>query len=287
MVGVIGWRPSFLGRAPFLFGRDLGLAALPLQVGEEVIVGTLAEQLRDPFAAAEIKWRAGSVAKNGGRATLLAYIDARAVMDRLDDVVGPGRWQDEYRPGADGGIICRLGLLVGAGDEARWVWKEDAAENTNIEGVKGGISDAFKRAAVKWGIGRYLYHLEAGWHDVRDGWANGRGIDISSRGSHVGWVPTPALPSWALPKERSETKAEGVARRAKHDPEWERGGRVRFMAQLSDMGLTYDQVCRWLEKNGKPRPSSQPAEKRDLLVSYLNDGPGSPEQVLEDLGEAE
>lgn len=42
----------------------------------------------------------------------------------------------------------------------------DGAENTDIEPVKGGLSDAYKRAAVKWGIGRYLYDMEAAWVDV-------------------------------------------------------------------------------------------------------------------------
>ncbi|MCR4719337.1 MAG: hypothetical protein K5768_06885, partial [Firmicutes bacterium] len=41
--------------------------------------------------------------------------------------------------------------------------KSDAAENSNFEPVKGGISDSFKRAAVKWNIGRYLYKLDPVW----------------------------------------------------------------------------------------------------------------------------
>lgn len=46
----------------------------------------------------------------------------------------------------------------------------DGAENTDIEPVKGGLSDAYKRAAVKWGIGRYLYDMEAAWVDVDPGY---------------------------------------------------------------------------------------------------------------------
>ena len=42
-----------------------------------------------------------------------------------------------------------------------WVTKSDGAEDSTIEAVKGAYSDSFKRAAVKWGIARYLYHPNA------------------------------------------------------------------------------------------------------------------------------
>lgn len=152
-----------------------------------------------PFAAHRIHWRAGSVSKNGERCTLLAYLDARDVMDRLDKVVGPGNWQDRYGRGPDGGVMCKIGVLV----DGHWVWKSDGAENTQVEAVKGGYSDAFKRSAVKWGVGRYLYRLDSNWHRINlNEWANGRGVDISSKGRHLGWVQTPQLPEWALPKPR-------------------------------------------------------------------------------------
>jgi hypothetical protein len=44
-----------------------------------------------------------------------------------------------------------------------WVRKSDGAGETQVEGEKGAISDALKRAAVKWGIGRYLYDLDSPW----------------------------------------------------------------------------------------------------------------------------
>jgi hypothetical protein len=93
-------------------------------------------------------------------------------------------------------VICTLSIKVGDA----WISKEDGGENSDIEPVKGGLSDAFKRAAVSWGIGRYLYGLDTGWHAIQEGWANGKGIDISTKGAgHTGWVPYPKLPAWALP----------------------------------------------------------------------------------------
>lgn len=94
----------------------------------------------------------------------LAYIDARDVMNRLDEVCGPDAWQDRYTETASGRVLCTIEILsqMPNGDWA-WVAKSDGAGSTDVEGDKGGISDAFKRAAVKWGIGRYLYDLDAPW----------------------------------------------------------------------------------------------------------------------------
>jgi hypothetical protein len=82
----------------------------------------------------------------------LDYVDARYVMDRFDNSVGPANWQDEYRPVA-GGIVGRIGINT----ESGWVWKEDVGTESTIEETKGSFSDAFKRAAVKWGVARDLY----------------------------------------------------------------------------------------------------------------------------------
>lgn len=110
------------------------------------------------FPREVVHWRSQTLTRNGEKAMALAYIDARDVMNRLDEAVGPDNWQDEYTS-AGGRTICRIGIRIG--DE--WVWKSDGAGDTDIEGQKGGISDAFKRAAVKWGIGRYLYGLPTPW----------------------------------------------------------------------------------------------------------------------------
>jgi len=128
-------------------------------------------ELKAPFPPGDIEFRAGATNKEKTKALAWAYITSRAVMDRLDNVVGPEGWQDEFRPGPDGGIVC--GLSIRVGDE--WVTKWDGAENTNYEPVKGGLSDSFKRAAVKWGVGRYLYDLPAVFVNIKQ---RGKNITI-------------------------------------------------------------------------------------------------------------
>jgi hypothetical protein len=108
-------------------------------------------KLHEPTPESEVKQRPAP----GRSGKQLDYIDARYVMDTLDRVIGYADWQDEYRPDArsDDGMVCRIGILT----ENGWVWKEDVGTTSTIEGTKGAYSDAFKRAAVKWGIGRDLY----------------------------------------------------------------------------------------------------------------------------------
>ena len=120
--------------------------------------------LKKPFHPSLVHWRVGSTNKAKTKCIPLAYIDARDVMRRLDGMIGPENWQDEYTETLKGRIICRLGIRVN--DE--WIWKSDGAGETGFEGDKGAISDAFKRAAVKWGIGQYLYAIKTGWIELKN-----------------------------------------------------------------------------------------------------------------------
>lgn len=153
----------------------------------------IAQALAAPFPAHDVEWRLQTAGqKNDGSpwAKVLCYVTARAIMERLDLVFGPFGWQDQYAPGPAGGVVCKLSIF----DGERWVTKEDGADNTDIEATKGGLSGALKRAAVKWGIGRYLYRLEEGWAIITpEGAYSGK----TKEGTWFKWNP-PALPAWAI-----------------------------------------------------------------------------------------
>lgn len=147
------------------------------------------EELAKPFPAEDIEWRVGSTNKDKTKGIALAYLTARAVMNRLDEVLSPENWQDSYSviPGTAGdtkGYICSISIHLGD----TWVSKQDGADESNMESIKGGISDAFKRTAVKWGVGRYLY-------DVPNEW-----VPIESYGNSYKLSKIPNLPAWALPE---------------------------------------------------------------------------------------
>jgi hypothetical protein len=98
------------------------------------------------------KWRPQECKEYG--ANMVAYIDSRDVQDLLDEVCGADKWQDRYKE-VKGHVYCEIGIKCGED----WVWKGDCGTESNVEKEKGESSDAFKRAAVKWGIGRFLYSL--------------------------------------------------------------------------------------------------------------------------------
>jgi hypothetical protein len=132
--------------------------------------------LSAPFPPTEVKWRVGATTKDKKKGMALAYVDARAVYDRLDDVCGNWGWQCNYSHAMEK-TICNLGLFMPTGapndniDDVgfEWIWRANGAGDTQVEAEKGAISDAIKRAAVTFGVGRYLYSLASPWVALNNG----------------------------------------------------------------------------------------------------------------------
>jgi hypothetical protein len=154
------------------------------------------QEFENPFEESEVSFKPQS-------GQYAAYIDARTVANRLNQVVGPGNWSDTYTPVgmtevkkvdvtpadapknaynkpikqykyeeiSQGGIMCSLTIFG--------VTKSDVGTASMSEPLKGAVSDALKRAAVKFGIGRYLYEIGM--------------VSTKEEG---------ALPDWALPGAR-------------------------------------------------------------------------------------
>lgn len=116
------------------------------------------------FPGAQVSWRVGTLTQDKSSGLALAYLDARDVMDRLDTVCGPDGWQAAY-PHAGQKTVCSIGIWCGP--DRGWVYKANGAGDSDIEAEKGALSDAFKRAAVLWGIGRYLYDVPTIWAKVK------------------------------------------------------------------------------------------------------------------------
>jgi len=124
---------------------------------------SLMQALQAPFPANALKFRPG--ATSGNRALALPYVDSRAVQDRLDDVLGVAGWQDSYQLLPDGSAVCTLRVRIGE----EWITKQDVGSPSEQpdagDRMKSAFSDALKRAAVKFGIGRYLYRVAPLWVD--------------------------------------------------------------------------------------------------------------------------
>jgi hypothetical protein len=158
-------------------------------MSEQQDLRAIAAALAAPFEASEVKWRAGPVSADKSSAKPLAYIDARCVMDRLDSVLGMTGWKDEYEVLPDGTAVCRLSLRLGG----EWLTKMDVGPPSQqpAEGDKrkAAFSNALRRAAVKFGIGRYLYRVDAAW------------VPYDAQKNRL--VQTPALPPFALPAKKA------------------------------------------------------------------------------------
>jgi hypothetical protein len=152
-------------------------------------------RLKEKFPAKDIEWRMSMTGSSNGKpwGKCLAYVDARAVQDRLDEVCGAENWKDEYIQ-LEGGMMCRLSIRV----DGEWVAKHNGSPETQVEAFKGGISKALVRASSTWGIGRYLYELpEAFATFVEKGTEGARYAKIDNQPHY--WLP-PKLPAWALPQ---------------------------------------------------------------------------------------
>lgn len=159
--------------------------------------------LAKPFPSKSIEWRVGATNADKSRGTALPYMTARAIQDRFDEAVGPGGWEAKYRVVETeiasrkmAAMFCAISLYI----DGKWVTKEDAVEisasgesgRSHIDPVKTAVSDAFKRAAVLWGLGRYLYGFDAPWVDLKDG---------------KYFVTQPCLPAHLLPEGDTGTGA--------------------------------------------------------------------------------
>jgi hypothetical protein len=109
------------------------------------------KKLTEPLSVEEIDFRIQSI-NNGGYATVLAYKDARADMQRLDDAVGVTNWKREHARDNKNCIVS-----IWCDDKKQWISKEDTGTESMAEAQKGLASDSFKRACFNLGIGRELY----------------------------------------------------------------------------------------------------------------------------------
>jgi len=246
--------------------------------------------LAAPFPPEDIEWRVQrsglSADKKEGWVSAIAYIDNRAVIRRLDEVCGPENWKDEYDTSPVGGVLC--GISIRINDE--WITKWDGADVTDIEPIKGGLSNAEKRAAVKWGIGRYLYRLESKYVKVTPAkpnddasyikiWEPGAKRDTDAPKIKGFWVP-PKLPSWAIPVNIDEAKTPKQKMASEKD-----GGqtyvptngsapmrefqRQRIINLCDDLKMDINQRNLWIES--KVKTTDQANQAIQLLTQRLED----------------
>jgi Rad52/22 family double-strand break repair protein len=129
--------------------------------------------LRRPPAPEAVRFKIQNAA--GEAAQVAAYVDARVVFDRLDLVCGKewtARFEELPKPllpppcDRDGQPLSRPPIHVRCRLTCFGATREDVGEG---EDPKAAFSDAIKRAAVHFGVGRVLYAMRAPWLRAGDG----------------------------------------------------------------------------------------------------------------------
>ena len=145
-----------------------------------------ARDLRRPIAPAEVRFKVQATNHDDTRAQVIAYIDARTVIARLNLLL-PGRWRAGTEPvpldmrltatdehgnrypiviDRDGQVRCDRELAYRCRLEIAGAIFEDVGTGDD---PKAAYSDALKRAAVRAGIGECLYAMDSPWLAVGDG----------------------------------------------------------------------------------------------------------------------
>lgn len=218
----------------------------------------LMNRLSEPFPPSEVKWKCQVV--RGNRALAVAYVDARVVEDRLDAVLGPGGWQDSYTVLPNNSVVCTLKVRIGS----EWIEKSDVGSQSDQpdEGdrMKSAFSDALKRAAVKLGVGRYLYRVDSQWVDY----------DTQTRQLKG----KPKLPAWALPGGKpvadQDKKTGGITRE-----QWE-----TIKAELAKHGTEQSLFLKAFGVNDK-KPGRLQAAQYETMLQVAQAGAGELAKKLE------
>ncbi len=181
----------------------------------------ICSKLLVPFAAEDLEWRLQLTTADRKRGMAVPYVTNRAIQNRLDEVAGPENWCNEYKPwhGSDkkAAQLCGISIYF---ESRGWITKWDGAEDSDLDSVKGGLSDSMKRAAVQWGIGRVLYNIDTVWVEVEERKKDKFFIKESERPKldkaylamlkKLGLAPAPAcgIKSLLTPAEPEEPKFE-------------------------------------------------------------------------------
>lgn len=156
---------------------ETGASRAPVKplIAQSAEVTNITCALANPFPYREISWRVGTISKDSSLGQALPYIDARDVQARLDTVLGIANWTDAYVEVLSAGKLVSVRCKLSVRLDGEWITKEDAAQvdaynnETSAEmAIKGAYSDALKRAAVKFGVGRYLYSFKAPWVELEN-----------------------------------------------------------------------------------------------------------------------
>ena len=242
--------------------------------------------LAKPFAPEDLEWRLQNTIEESMRGMAVPYVTNRAIQNRLDEVCGPENWYNEFKPwhsnGKKDAQLCGIAIYFeGKGFITKW----DGAEDSDIEPIKGGLSDSMKRAAYQWGIGRVLYSLDTVWVDIE---RRGRSyiIKASERKKlddaylnalkKLGLEPAAAsgIQSLLTPKTAPEQKTAGGQKPTSTPVQDQRsGGTTQQSAEPQDRSAQQ-------KPQADPKKQEHTAESAGKTVPFRNAAQAMPEENI-------
>lgn len=100
------------------------------------------------------QWKVNTT--NTGVAVCVPYLDARQVVNRLNEVFGVDGWSNLLLETNGLGMICEITANI----EGKEIRRSNIGTAGEYQREKSMVSDAIKRAATNFGIGAYLYDMQ-------------------------------------------------------------------------------------------------------------------------------
>jgi hypothetical protein len=164
---------------------------------DKALVTSIQEKLEEPFDPELLYWKPQAMNKEKTRAMVAVYADPRAYVDRLNEAVGVDGWSDQVEiVSTPTKIIAIVTVHVNGLNSAHTDVGESDLTDQNAATV--AIAQGFKRACVKFGLGRYLYNFP-----------KGQWCEYDQKTKQVKTPPT--IPDWAIPKKQCEDCKERIS----------------------------------------------------------------------------
>ncbi|WP_051240011.1 Rad52/Rad22 family DNA repair protein [Pontibacillus halophilus] len=212
-------------------------------------------KLQEPFEQKVVKWRLNRAVKTnkGYKVILVPYLDKSSIQARLDQVVGPANWKNEYQEWRQNAVLCGISIRDPFTNE--WITKYDGSDETEYQSTKGGFTGALKRAANVWGIGRYLNDIGEVWMDVNENGKNYFSTTVKEGDKKVpikGKYDTPTLHERFMPKKGNQHPDS----QSKEESQREEITRAQILkgvkSKLGIIGITTQPICLQVFKQANP-----------------------------------
>jgi hypothetical protein len=201
--------------------------------------------LSEPFDEKTIGVKVQSFSKDKTKASLVCYVQHTDVYTRIESV--DPAWSSKVTDQSIVGDSCFVRTAV----TIKGVTRENTGDGTDF---KSATSDALKRTAMLFGVGRYLYDSETAWVNYNDATDRFKSWTLADHRAALrkGQAQTPtgkAPASQGTPKESATTTIKPVEQK----PKTRAGVGAEILAAGKRLGLKEKEIMDWAaEFSGSP-----------------------------------